>query len=171
MTGHAITAADVTWARGMARFVARSFYGFDIDEAEAIALLAIAETAPRWKSDGGASFRTLAFFRIRGAIVAAWRDLPGHGRGERNHRRGVHFSGLDKAGASDAPSPEDAAVALQLIDRILALPGRKAAVMLSRLCGESQDDIGDRYGVTGSQICNQERQARAELSERLGVAA
>ena len=55
----------------------------DYEELVSSGMLGLIEARERWRPDGGASFRTFAYYRVRGAVRDAVRKMSGFSPGER----------------------------------------------------------------------------------------
>ena len=151
------------------------------------ARLALCEAASRYDSSRGATFRTYADLRLRGAMLDAirrWDTLS------REHRREVTSAGTaaewatisldheDSEGislanflADHARSPEQTAVCAATVARVLRLlPDRLRAVISGvYIEGLPMAEIGRRLEVSESRISQLHRDALRQLRATCGV--
>jgi RNA polymerase sigma factor (sigma-70 family) len=165
-----ITNDDIRWARSKARAIGKRLPWMDLDDAQQIGLLALAEVAQRWRADGGASLRTLADVRIHGAIIDAHRARHQIRRAT-HHRAGDEVELFDTH-RDDRPAQhmEASADLLRVLDAIERLEPTDRAALLRHLTGASLESAGGgRRGK--SWMCRIEKRARARLVEALQAAA
>lgn len=146
-----ITPSDITYARRLARsYALRRFPGFDPDEAESIGMLALVETARRWRPDGGASLIALAHRRICGAIVDA------------------HREDLIHEGHAHEPPRGDERVMLGEVAAVKLPPKLETLLVCHRMGGETLERVGQRLGITESWASRLNAKLTVELNAQLG---
>lgn len=158
-----ITANDVQYAKAVALgFVRRhGFFGIEREEIESLGTLALCEAARDWRPDGGSSLRSFAHMRILGLVKNAIRDLQATKR-----QHGVMVA-VDEANAvaSPLPSPEQIAIARELVGDVMALPALQAEALLSRMANESRVELAQRRGVTAQAVGQMARRGRVSLAQ------
>lgn len=162
-----ITANDIQYAKAVALgFVRRNgFFGIEREEIESLGTLALCEAAKDWRPDGGSSLRSFAHMRILGLVKNAIRAL---GQGK---RQGLCVPITEaRAIAAPTPSPEEIAIARELVGDVRRLPARQAEALLSRLDKESDVELAQRWGVSKQRAGQVARQARKTLSVALNAA-
>lgn len=146
------------------------------DELFSIAYMALCQAATSWRSDGGASFKTHAGQRIRGAIVDEARIRLGRTGVEQPERiplralsslEQVDVAGLH-AGAVD-PSLEEVE-SRDFVDSLLAaLPERERFCMTMYLYGElNQPELGELLGISASRVSQLLTQATRRILKAEG---
>lgn len=158
-----ITANDIQYAKAIALgwYRRSGFYGIEREEVESIATLALCEAARDWRPDGGSQLRTFAHLRILGAVKNAIRALTG---AKRSHISVPITEAF--AVASPLPSPEQIAIAKELVGDVRRLPARKAEALLSILDGEPGIELAARRGITSQAVWQMARDAREEFAHR-----
>jgi len=87
---------NLEWAKSLACvFAKRPGWVLDIDDAISVSFIALIETAKRYDPSKGASFRTYAANRIRGAILDEIRSQK-WGKKRKNPKKMVSLSRFDK---------------------------------------------------------------------------
>lgn len=161
MIGHAITPENVAFARNLARqTIKRLGLYMDVEDAEGIAMVALCESARRWRPNGGASFKAFSYTRIRGAIIDAHRSTPGNSRFPA--RRGRHVS-LDEIQVGVPARQEDSAQLLEAMEAIQVMGGNAGALLRRRLEGETLSQASAALGLSKSWACRLEAAAIAKL--------
>lgn len=174
MTGAQITAADMGFARALAKtFLRRHVDGrFPLDEAESVALLALVQTAKRYRPEKGAALRTLAFRRINGALMDAWLSLPGNAAERAKGQRAqlCEFDPDEHAVPVDADQ-EDVVLVGELRRAAKRLRGQRRALVTGVLKGGEQGQVGARLGLSKSWTSRLMDRCIDDLRDAMGVAA
>jgi RNA polymerase sigma factor (sigma-70 family) len=167
----------VDWARQLARRETRGWPRFLREDAEGDALEALVWAGREYDEahEAGATFKTFAYYRVKGAVVDGLRAWT-RGRYERQRvalvdlgEVGEHDSYVNKlpaTGAGTDPGREilDAAELRSLAARIERLPDPLRAVAALRLGGATLRQIGDVMGYTESRACQLQREVRRRLA-------
>lgn len=152
----------LSWALQYKRVLRRQIRGIRSDDLHAAVLFGLVDAARRYRPGMGATFQTFAKHRIRGAVYDERRAqrVVGRQRGEAPVVLSLHHepedgpSLLDTLAAPDPAEPLEEATSVLLARAMKTLPARHRDV-LERvyLLGESQTDIAEEWGISGSRVC------------------
>lgn len=148
---HKITQADLELVHKLARFKKGKVPPHvELDDLVGAGMLGLVDAANRYKQTPGATFRTYAALRIKGSIIDYLRSVRWFGRFEPEHFD--VSTGVDSIEELQSVS-EYNETRIDFQKFMSGLTGRKLAVVIMKLEGYTNVEIGKRFGVSEGRIC------------------
>jgi RNA polymerase sigma factor (sigma-70 family) len=137
----------------------------DSEELHSIGELALVEASERYDATRGLPFGAFAYIRVRGAMLDAIRKATGRGANQAPPMDSLErpMLGDDLVLGDTVRGRSDTELKAEvdaLIERALALPERPKHVILRKLLGFTDREIGDQLGLTEGSVSQRVWQAR-----------
>ena len=159
-----LSPADVAWARGCARRMARRFPHADLADLESDALVGLWQAAQRYDPAVGVQFRTFAKHRVGGEMVDGVRRRFGRDT-PKTYGRVVEDLDVVLIDGFEGQTVD----ALSVRRELARLPLTKAERRLlgHMLQGDIAADVCRRYGMSDGNVSHMLRQIRERHGDKL----